>query len=188
MRRLLDEPKLGASRWAFRFALVAGLLGASAAAAAASGVLGGVFDVAPPNVSPVSAVPALPPPRAAAPAPASPRAVADAVSESPPPAAAPAPAPAAAEARGAASDVARVHEAAKALRHDGDAARALQLLEGSGKPIVGPLAEEALALRIEASMARGGGREKRLATAYLAQYPNGRYRELAQRALAGKTR
>jgi hypothetical protein len=82
------------------------------------------------------------------------------------------------------SDVARVHEAAKALRHDGDAERALQLLE-RGAPVTGPLAEEALALRIEASVARGNGRQAKLATAYLAHYPQGRYRELAKKALAG---
>jgi hypothetical protein len=75
-----------------------------------------------------------------------------------------------------------VHEAAKALRHDGDAARALQLLEG--KPVGGPLAEEALALRIEASSARHDGRAAKLAAVYLAQYPRGRYRDLASRALS----
>jgi hypothetical protein len=84
------------------------------------------------------------------------------------------------------SDVARVHEAAKALRHDADPKRALQLLEPPGSRITGPLAEEALALRIEASAARGDGRRAKLAAAYLAQYPNGRYKELATKALAGK--
>jgi len=79
-----------------------------------------------------------------------------------------------------------VHEAAKALRHEGDPERALQLLERPGTRITGPLAEEALALRIEASVARGDGRQGKLAAAYLAQYPNGRYRELAKRVLAGR--
>jgi hypothetical protein len=79
-----------------------------------------------------------------------------------------------------------VHEAAIALRHDGDPVRALQLLEASGKPISGPLAEEALALRIEASTARRDGREAKLAAAYLARYPNGRYRDLAKKALASQ--
>ncbi len=185
VRRSLDGPNVQAPRWAFRFALIAGLLGASAVAAAAGGALVGVFDAAQPASS-VSALPAVPQPRAPAPAPAAPRSIPEATSASPPPLAAPAPAPALPEARGAASDVARVHEAAKALRHDRDPARALKLLERS--PIVGPLAEEALALRIEASMALGGERAKRLAAGYLAQYPSGRYRELAKRALAGSDR
>jgi hypothetical protein len=84
------------------------------------------------------------------------------------------------------SDVARVHEAAKALRHDADPGRALRLLERPGARITGPLAEEALALRIEASAAQGDGRQAKLAAAYLAQYPNGRYKELATKALAGR--
>lgn len=84
------------------------------------------------------------------------------------------------------SDIARVHEAAKALRHDADPERALQLLERPGARISGPLAEEALALRIEASAGRADGRQAKLAAAYLAQYPNGRYKELATKALAGR--
>jgi hypothetical protein len=80
--------------------------------------------------------------------------------------------------------VVRVHEAAKALRRDGDAERALQLLE-HGTPVTGPLAEEALALRIEASVARRDGRQAKLATTYLTHYPLGRYRELAKKALSG---
>jgi hypothetical protein len=81
------------------------------------------------------------------------------------------------------SDVARVHEAAKALRGDGDPQRALRLLESSEK-IGGPLAEEALALRIEAANASGDARAKSLALSYLSRYPGGRYRELARRTLA----
>ena len=46
------------------------------------------------------------------------------------------------------------------------------------------IAEEALALRIEASLRSGDGRGPRLAAAYLQRYPHGRYRELAKRALA----
>jgi hypothetical protein len=81
------------------------------------------------------------------------------------------------------SDVARIHEAAKALRGDGDPGRALRLLESSEK-VAGPLAEEALALRIEAAVAGGDARAKSLAQSYLSRYPGGRYRELARRTLA----
>jgi hypothetical protein len=82
-----------------------------------------------------------------------------------------------------ASDVARIHEAAKALRGEGDPERALRLLESSEK-VGGPLAEEALALRIEAANAGGDPRAKSLAQSYLSRYPSGRYRELARRTLA----
>ena len=51
--------------------------------------------------------------------------------------------------------------------------------------VTGPLAEEALALRIKASVARGNGWQGRLAAVYLAHYPQGRYRELARKALSG---
>jgi len=77
-----------------------------------------------------------------------------------------------------------VHEAAMALRHDGDPGHALRLLEA--KPVNGPLAEEALALRIEASSARKDGQAPKLAAAYLARFPNGRYRDLAKSALSGR--
>ncbi len=83
------------------------------------------------------------------------------------------------------SDVARIHEAAKALRGDRDPARALRLLESSEK-VRGPLAEEALALRIEAASAGRDPRAKPLAHSYLARYPGGRYRELARRTLAAR--
>ena len=75
-----------------------------------------------------------------------------------------------------------MHEAARALRGQGDAERALRILEAS-REVSGPLAEEALALRIEAAAARGDARAASLARAYLARYPAGRYRELAQRTL-----
>jgi hypothetical protein len=82
-----------------------------------------------------------------------------------------------------ASEVARVHEAAKALRGDGDPERALRLLDAS-ENVKGPLAEEALALRIEAAHASRDPRAKALAQSYLSRYPGGRYRELARRTLA----
>ena len=185
VRRSLDAPVRHAPRWVWRFSLALGLLGVSAAAAAGGAALSRGFSdklevpvehVAPParRPTPPAVVRAEPAPNVAAPTlpsvTPSPRALA------------------AAPARLAAppSDVARVHEAAKALRHEGDPERALQLLERPGTRISGPLAEEALALRIEASIAKGDGRQAKLAAAYLAQYPNGRYRELAKKALASR--
>lgn len=188
VRRSLDAPVRGAPRWVGRLALAVGLLGVSAAAAAGGTALSNAFsdELARPVVSAPAAHPAprpRPAPARVEPAPvvaapsaelALPSAQASAVVAPRPPLVAPP------------SDVARVHEAAKALRHEGDPERALQLLERPGARISGPLAEEALALRIEASVAKGDGRQAKLAAAYLAQYPNGRYRELAKKALAGR--
>lgn len=80
-----------------------------------------------------------------------------------------------------ANDVARIHAAAKALRSERDPARAAQLLEGVRG---GPLAEEVLALRLEAAVARHDGSAQALARRYLAAYPKGRYRALASSALS----
>lgn len=187
VRRSLDTPVRGAPRWGWRVALAVGLLGVSAAAAAGGTALANAFgsklevpvEHAPapaqrpaprPEVAPVEPTPVVEVPSH------------DSVSPSAqgPALAAPRPALTAPP-----SDVARVHEAAKALRHDGDPERALQLLERAGTRS-GPLAEEALALRIEAALAKGDGRQAKLAAQYLAQYPNGRYRELAKKALAGR--
>lgn len=196
VRRSLDAPRpLAAPRWGWRVGLALGLLGVSAAAASSSAVsrvLG--FGEAAEERSP-AALPSLarrPPAPApiAAPDPVPQQVVVEATNTPPSPPVPPA-APASVPAPRAAlplSDVARVHEAAKALRHDGDAERALILLERSGAPVTGPLAEEALALRIEASVARGDGRQAKLAAAYLSQYPQGRYRELAKKAIAGSKR
>jgi hypothetical protein len=189
VRRSLDA-RAPAPRWVWRAALAFGLLGASAAAASSS-VFSHVFGAQPALGERAPSVPTS--------ATKGPRAHALATAPSPPPTPASPSEPAMSPAppalipsqrlpapRGAAlSDVARVHEAAKALRHDADPERALQLLE-RGAPVTGPLAEEALALRIEASRARGDGRQAKLGAAYLAQYPSGRYRELAKQALSGK--
>ena len=191
VRRSLDAPVgAAAPRWVWRGALAFGLVGVSAVAAASGRAWWGTPSVQPAAAdSPAKvALPVVPKP-------------------GPSPAVAPMPerlptAPSVGSASSGASplphnagphvaapplsDVARVHEAAKALRHDADPERALQLLERPGARISGPLAEEALALRIEASMARGDGRQAKLAAAYLTQYPNGRYKELATKALAGR--
>ncbi|HEX2869959.1 MAG TPA: hypothetical protein VHP33_01860 [Polyangiaceae bacterium] len=188
VRRSLDAPVRGAPRWVWRLSLAVGLLGVSAAAAAGGTALSRAFSDE--QAVPVVSAPAERP----APRPRPPTArVERAPSVSAPPTAVATPsaqAPAAAAPRpqlaAPASEVSRVHEAAKALRHEGDPERALQLLERSGARISGPLAEEALALRIEASVAKGDGRQAKLAASYLAQYPNGRYRELAKKALAGR--
>jgi hypothetical protein len=81
------------------------------------------------------------------------------------------------------AQVALVHEAAAALRRDGDPARAQALLEKAGATQSGPLEEEAFALKIEASLARLDGQAPRLGAEYLRRYPKGRYVELARRAL-----
>jgi hypothetical protein len=171
VRRSLDAPVRAATpRWVWQVGLAVALVGLGAGAAISSGRAG------PPAAHPVQIVTAAPAVLSAAVLPGvarAERALTSAPSRAPSPRAAVPPL----------SDVARVHEAAKALRHDGDAQRALHLLEGA--PVTGPLAEEALALRIEASAARGDGRKAKLAAAYLAQYPNGRYRELAKKALSG---
>jgi hypothetical protein len=195
VRRSLDTAGRGAApRWVWRGALAFGLVGVSAVAAASGSVwwrppsaarapVAGVASVTPPVAPKLAAsrsVAAAPPAVAATP-PAVPTPTDAIVVTSAPPRRAAPPVTAA-----PLSDVARVHEAAKALRHDADPERALQLLEPPGSRITGPLAEEALALRIEASAARGDGRRAKLAAAYLAQYPKGRYKELATKALAGK--
>ncbi|MES1183283.1 MAG: hypothetical protein ABUL60_05680 [Myxococcales bacterium] len=191
VRRSLDA-RPASPRWLGRAALVLGLLGASAAAAAAGGsALSRVFGTQAPPDETLHAAPTVrkPPPTRAAPALPDPGLAAPALPSTPPIGLAPTPAGTSLRPPvprpSALSDVARVHEAAKALRHDADPERALQLLE-RGAPVTGPLAEEALALRIEASRSRGDGRQAKLAAAYLAQYPNGRYRELAKQALSSK--
>ncbi len=83
-----------------------------------------------------------------------------------------------------ASDAALVREAIEALRNEKDPQRASELLETyrakGGKQTLG---EEALALSIEAALAKDPRRAKALAQEYQAKYPNGRFRELAARAL-----
>lgn len=83
-----------------------------------------------------------------------------------------------------ASDSELVHRALRALRRDGDPALAARLLErqqtlhGDG-----PLAQETLALQIEASLALHDGHARGFARRYLERYPSGQYRGVARRAL-----
>ena len=77
-------------------------------------------------------------------------------------------------------------EAARALRRDRDPVRAGALLEDYFRRYPrGALAEEALAVAIEAAVARGDARAPALARRYLARYPGGHFRNVAERALGG---
>lgn len=191
MRRLrsaMDTADDGPSRWPRRLTLGVVLFATSAAAASGGSLITALTQPEEPSpaASVASAAPALiASPRSVA-ARAVPAAPAEPEASAPPPASLPTTARAAARAPAASSsDVKRVHEAAKALRRDRDPERALALLEQSGAGS-GPLAEEALALRIEAALARGDQRAADLARTYLAQYPNGRYQALAKKALSSR--
>jgi hypothetical protein len=82
----------------------------------------------------------------------------------------------------AGEDPSQVAEAVRALRKQGDPARAQQLLDQylRANPR-GALAEDALALSIEAAAARKDPRAADYARRYLARYPQGRFRSLAER-------
>jgi hypothetical protein len=70
-----------------------------------------------------------------------------------------------------------------ALRRDRDARRAQALLdEYLRRSPDGPLAEEALALSIEAASSLHDERARGLAARYLAAFPHGRFRDAAERA------
>lgn len=85
----------------------------------------------------------------------------------------------------AGEDPTKVAEAVRALRKQGDAAKAQALLDQylRSNPR-GALAEDALALSIEAAAARKDPRAADYARRYLARYPNGRFRSVAERALS----
>jgi hypothetical protein len=80
-------------------------------------------------------------------------------------------------------DPTQVLEAVRALRKQGDAARAQTLLDRylTSNPS-GALSEDALALAIEAAAARRDPRAADYARRYLARFPNGRFRSVASRA------
>lgn len=86
--------------------------------------------------------------------------------------------------RVAGEDPTQVAEAVRALRKQGDPARAQALLDHylRSNPR-GALAEDALALSIEAAAARRDPRAADYARRYLARYPQGRFRAVAERAL-----
>lgn len=89
-----------------------------------------------------------------------------------------------AEKLAAGEDPTKVAEAVRALRKQGDAAKAQALLDQylRSNPR-GALAEDALALSIEAAAARKDPRAADYARRYLARYPSGRFRAVAERAL-----
>lgn len=188
VRRALDEPEHRSRRvWAMRAVLAFTIVCGGASALAFSGVFSRPVE---PPVRGSLTSPSVVPPAAPVPVKAS-RPVEASSEPNEDTVAAPAHRTSARSRSGepfaassaSASDVARVHEAAKALRADGDPQRALRLLESS-QNVGGPLAEEALALRIEAANASHDSRAKSLAQRYLSRYPDGRYRDLAQRTLA----
>jgi len=81
-----------------------------------------------------------------------------------------------------------VLDAMAALRRNGDARRAQGLLdEYLRRNPDGPLAEEALALSIEAASTLHEDRARALAARYLAAFPHGRFREAAERAASRST-
>lgn len=78
-----------------------------------------------------------------------------------------------------------VHAAMGALRRDHDPGRAGVLLADYLRRYPsGALAEEALALSIEAALARRDGSAAALGAEYLCRFPRGRFAELARRAAA----
>ena len=82
-------------------------------------------------------------------------------------------------------DPSQVAEAVRALRKQGDPARAQALLDQYLKANPrGALAEDALALSIEAAAARKDPRAADYARRYLTKYPNGRFKTVAERALS----
>jgi hypothetical protein len=84
------------------------------------------------------------------------------------------------------SDSELVVRAVQTLRRDHDPALASRLLERyRTRNPAGVLAEEVLSLQIEAAVAAGDPRAPAFAREYLARYPDGRYRERAERALGG---
>jgi hypothetical protein len=80
-------------------------------------------------------------------------------------------------------DAQLVYAATSAMRTDHQPARAVRLLEAYLRKYPrGALAEEAIALDIEAQLQLDGSRAAELGRLYLARFPGGRFRELAERA------
>ena len=141
---------------------------------------------------PVAVAPAAPQPRVAHPRPA----------PIAPPAVEPAPEVAAAPAVPARAPVLRISArvppargedpsalvaAVRALRSDHDPQRAARLLDAYLRTYPhGALAEEALALQIEAAANMKSPRAAAFAEQYLRTYPNGRFRQSARQALSAK--
>jgi len=182
VRRLLDERRRSVGPVLLRPAVVVGvLLGLTAAAAATWGTLHIVRGERPQasSPSPVGAPVSPTPPRSQPVSRLEPREV---------PPAAPSSEAVRTDGRArspsAASEAALVQGAVEALRRDRDPERASRLLEQYRKRNPdGSLGEEALALAVEAAMDRNDPRSSDLAREYLARYPQGRFRQVAQEAL-----
>lgn len=85
------------------------------------------------------------------------------------------------------SEARLVQEAVAALRTSGDTEKASALLSEYRKhSSSGHLDEEALALSIEVALVRKSPDAARYARTYLAKYPKGKFRPLAERALLSK--
>jgi hypothetical protein len=84
-------------------------------------------------------------------------------------------------------DPSQVVDAIQALRNHHDPVRASRLLAGYlTRYPQGALAEEAIALSIEAAAANHSPAAASFAERYLRQYPNGRFRQTAEKALAAR--
>lgn len=180
-RELDGAPRRLALRPAW-FGLVVLLLAASAAAAA-----GYAFSAAPEPAPPASS---SPPPTAppSSPVVAEARAATppvDAPAAQEPPPSVERPSERHVEKPRAGEDPSQVAEAVRALRKLGDPGRAQALLEQYLRQNPrGALVEDALALSIEAAAARKDPRAAEYARRYLARYPSGRFRGMAERVLA----
>lgn len=171
-------------------AAVVGLLfiGGTASAAALGSRWLGTRAAPPPGPTPAPAPLTVPAPSAR---PATPRAVqapeVEAVETPDVPAVETAkPKPAPAPRRQKQEDPTQVIEAIRALRRDKDPERAEALLKQYAKRNPrGALAEEALALTIEAAVARGDARAVTYARRYLARYPQGIHRDFAAKVASG---
>ncbi len=87
--------------------------------------------------------------------------------------------------RPSASEAKVVQQGLEALRKHKDPEKAAEHLDAYRKKHPnGTLAEEALALSVEAAAASGDPRAKKLAVQYLSRYPQGRFKDAARRALA----
>jgi hypothetical protein len=103
----------------------------------------------------------------------------------PPNAARPAPRSVAHARSDSSEDATHMVEAIQALRTDRDPSRAQGLLSDYLKTHPhGVLSEDALALSIEAASAQHDPRAADYARRYLAKFPQGKYRDLANRAVA----
>jgi hypothetical protein len=84
-----------------------------------------------------------------------------------------------------ADDTGLVFEAMRALRREGQPAQATSLLdEYLRRHPNGSMAEEALALSVEAASARGDARARDFIAQYFARYPNGQFRGVVESARA----